>query len=81
MTQAIDTSPADSEPRRIVEQGAAARVAAIIEPVLGGIGYRLFNQISGLDSCRAIMAEQRTAPGIEDCRPFRALSPVLGIAD
>ena len=39
MTQAIDTLRANSDPRLIVEQGVAARVAAIVEPVL--IGTRL----------------------------------------
>jgi ribosome maturation factor RimP len=85
MTQAIDTTPADSEPRRIVEQGAAARVAAIVEPVLGGIGYRLVRvKISGLDGCTVqIMAERPDGTmTIEDCETVsRALSPVLDVAD
>jgi hypothetical protein len=41
MTQAIDTLRANSDPRLIVEQGVAARVAAIVEPVLIGSGYQL----------------------------------------
>ena len=40
MTEAYP-SQSDSEPRLIVEQGVAARVAAIAEPVLNGLGYRL----------------------------------------
>jgi ribosome maturation factor RimP len=85
MTQAIDITPADSEPRRIVEQGAAARVAAIVEPVLGGIGYRLVRvKISGLDGCTVqIMAERPDGTmTIEGCETVsRALSPVLDVAD
>ena len=41
MTQAIEISQAHAEPRLIVEQGIAARAAAVVEPVLAGIGYRL----------------------------------------
>jgi ribosome maturation factor RimP len=85
MTQAIDTTPADSEPRRIVEQGPAARVAAIVDPVLGGIGYRLVRvKISGLDGCTVqIMAERPDGTmTIDDCETVsRALSPVLDVAD
>ena len=85
MTQAIDTTLAESEPRRIVEQGAAARVAAIIEPVLSGIGYRLVRvKISGLEGCTVqIMAERPDGTmTIEDCETVsRALSPVLDVAD
>src|SRR5712691_6970232 len=85
MTQAIDTLQADTEPRLIVEQGVAARVAAIVEPVLLGMGYRLVRvRISGLDGCTVqIMAEQpdRTMT-VEDCEAVsRALSPVLDVAD
>ena len=47
MTEAYP-SQSDSEPRLIVEQGVAARVAAIAEPVLSGLGYRLVRvRISG----------------------------------
>ncbi|SRR5712691_9773368 len=85
MTQAIDTLQADTEPRLIVEQGVAARVAAIVEPVLLGMGYRLVRvRISGLDGCTVqIMAERpdRTMT-VEDCEAVsRALSPVLDVAD
>jgi ribosome maturation factor RimP len=85
MTQANDTIPADAEPRLIVEQGSAARVAAIVEPVLGGIGYRLVRiKISGLDGCTVqVMAERPDGSmTIEDCETVsRALSPVLDVAD
>jgi ribosome maturation factor RimP len=85
MTQAIDTLQAASEPRLIVEQGVAARVAAIAEPVLEGIGYRLVRvRISGLDGCTVqIMAERPDGTmTVEDCETVsRALSPVLDVAD
>ncbi|HEY2526999.1 MAG TPA: ribosome maturation factor RimP [Xanthobacteraceae bacterium] len=78
------TSFAD-EPRRLVEPGRAARIAAIAEPVLAGLGYRLVRvRISGLAGCTVqIMAERVDgAMGIEDCEAVsRALSPVLDVAD
>jgi ribosome maturation factor RimP len=85
MTQAIDTLQAASEPRLIVEQGIAARVAAVAEPVLVGLGYRLVRvRISGLDGCTVqIMAERPDGTmTVEDCETTsRALSPVLDVAD
>ncbi len=85
MTQAIESTSAGAEPRLIVEQGAAARVAAIVEPVLDGIGYRLVRiKISGLDGCTVqIMAERPDGTmTIEDCEIVsRTLSPVLDVAD
>src|SRR2546427_9855311 len=85
MTPAIDTIEANGEPRLIAEQGIAARVAAISEPVLAGIGYRLVRvKISGLDGCTVqIMAERPDgAMMVEDCEAVsRALSPVLDVAD
>ena len=85
MTQAIDRLRTEPEPRLIVEQGVAARVAAIAEPVLVGIGYRLVRvRISGLDGCTVqIMAERPDGTmTVEDCETVsRALSPVLDVAD
>ena len=85
MTPAIDTIEANGEPRLIAEQGIAARVAAISEPVLAGIGYRLVRvKISGLDGCTVqIMAERPDGTMmVEDCEAVsRALSPVLDVAD
>jgi len=73
------------EPRLITEPGRAARVAAIAEPVLGGLGYRLVRvRISGAAGCIVqIMAERPDgAMSIEDCEAAsRALSPVLDVAD
>jgi ribosome maturation factor RimP len=85
MTQAIDTLQAASEPRLIVEQGIAARVAAVVEPVLVGLGYHLVRvKISGLDGCTVqIMAERPDGTmTVADCETIsRTLSPVLDAAD
>jgi ribosome maturation factor RimP len=85
MVQAIDTLQTQCEPRLIVEQGIAARVAAIAEPVLIGMRYRLVRvKISGLDGCTVqIMAERPDGTmTVEDCEEVsRALSPVLDVAD
>src|SRR5262245_3198578 len=76
---------ADADPRLIVEQGAAARVAAIAEPVLTGLGYRLVRvKISGLSGCTVqVMAERPDGTmTIDDCEALsRALSPVFDVAD
>ena len=84
MTETIETATG-AEPRLIVEPGVAARVAAIVEPVLEGLGYRLVRvRISGLDGCTVqIMAERPDGTmTIEDCEAAsRALSPVLDVAD
>jgi len=85
MTQAIDNPRANSDPRLIVEQGVAARVAAIVEPVLIASGYRLVRvKVSGLDGCTVqIMAERPDGTRkVEDCEIVsRALSPVLDVSD
>ena len=84
MTEAY-LSQSDSEPRLITEQGVAARVAAIAEPVVAGLGYRLVRvRISGLAGCTVqIMAERPDGSmTIDDCEAIsRALSPVLDVAD
>jgi ribosome maturation factor RimP len=73
------------EPRLITEPGRAARVAAIAEPVLAELGYRLVRvRISGFAGGTVqIMAERPDgAMAIEDCEAAsRALSPVLDVAD
>ena len=84
MTEAY-LSQSDSDPRLIIEQGVAARVAAIAEPVIAGLGYRLVRvRLSGLAGCTVqIMAERPDGTmQIEDCEAIsRALSPVLDVAD
>ena len=73
------------EPRLITETGRAARVAAIVEPILAGLGYRLVRiRISAFAGCTVqIMAERPDgALAIEDCEAAsRALSPVLDVND
>ena len=73
------------EPRLIIEPGRAARVAALVEPVLAELGYRLVRvRISGLAGCTVqVMAERPDGTmTIEDCETAsRALSPVLDAAD
>jgi ribosome maturation factor RimP len=78
------TSFAD-EPRLITESGRAARVAALAEPVLAALGYRLVRvRVSAYAGCTVqIMAERPDGMmAIEDCEAVsRALSPVLDVAD
>jgi ribosome maturation factor RimP len=85
MMQTTTDTRAESETRLIVEQGVAARVAAIAEPVIEGLGLRLVRvKISGLSGCTVqIMAERPDGTmTIDDCETLsRALSPVLDVAD
>jgi ribosome maturation factor RimP len=73
------------EPRLITEPGRAARVAALAEPVLADLGYRLVRvRISGAAGCTVqIMAERPDgAMAIEDCEAAsRALSPIFDATD
>jgi ribosome maturation factor RimP len=76
---------ATPEPRLIAESGTAARVAALAEPILHGLGYRLVRvRVSGADGCTVqVMAEKPDGTMlIEDCEAAsRALSPVFDAAD
>src|ERR1700719_4706434 len=73
------------EPRLITERGGGARVAALAEPVLADLGYRLVRvRISGSDRCTVqIMAERPDGTvATEDLQvSSRALSPVLDVTD
>src|SRR5258706_570918 len=88
-TPVINTGQIDSavltEPRLIAETGVAARVAAIVAPVLIDLGFRLVRVlVSGLDGCTVqIMAERPDGTMvIEECEAVsRAISPVLDVAD
>jgi len=81
----VSATAAATEPRLIVETGLSARVAAIVEPVLEGLGYRLVRvRVSGADGCTVqVMAERADGTmNIDDCEACsRALSPVLDNAD
>jgi ribosome maturation factor RimP len=76
---------ATPEPRLIAESGTAARVAALAEPILQGLGYRLVRvRVSGADGCTVqVMAEKPDGTMlIEDCEAAsRALSPAFDTAD
>ena len=73
------------EPRLVRETGLAARVAALIEPALAGLGYRLVRvKVSGRDGMTLqIMAERADGSfTIEDCAAAsRMLSPMLDVED
>jgi ribosome maturation factor RimP len=77
-------SPLD-EPRLVAETGIDARVAAIIEPVLADLGYRLVRvRLLGMNGLTLqIMAERPDGTmTVEDCEAVsRAVSPVLDVED
>ncbi len=84
--QAVETAPLQTEePRLIIELGLPARVAAIVEPVLHQLGFRLVRvRVSGAEGCTVqIMAERPDGTmTVEDCEEVsRALSPVLDVSD
>ena len=78
-------SDAESDPRLIVEQGLAARVTAVAEPVIVGLGFRLVRiRVSGTTGCTVQIMVERTDGTImiEECETIsRALSPVLDVTD
>ena len=71
--------------RLITESGVAARVAALAEPVIEDLGFRLVRvKVSGLNGCTVqIMAEREDGTmTVEDCEAVsRALSPVFDLED
>ena len=73
------------EKRIVTEEGLEARVAAIIEPAIEQIGYRLVRvRISGLNGMTLqIMAERPDGTmTVEDCEAVsRGVSPVLDVDD
>jgi ribosome maturation factor RimP len=85
MVDTIETTDDIHEPRLIIEQGVAARVASIAAPVLEGLGIRLVRvRVSGTAGCTVqIMAERPDGSmSIEDCEAAsRALSPVFDVED
>jgi ribosome maturation factor RimP len=62
-----------------------ARVAAIVEPVIEQLGYRLVRvRVSAAEGCTVQIMAERPEGGmtVEDCESVsRALSPVLDVAD
>lgn len=85
MTQTSAALDDPNEPRLITETGVAARVAAIAEGVLGGLGFRLVRvKVTNRDGgTLQIMAERPDGTmSIDDCEAAsRALSPVLDVED
>lgn len=73
------------EPRIVTEQGLDARVAAIVEPVIEDLGFRLVRtKISAANGCTLqIMAERPDGTmTVEDCETIsRAVSPALDVED
>ncbi|MDB5526253.1 MAG: hypothetical protein JWM58_4016 [Rhizobium sp.] len=73
------------EPRLITETGIDARVAAIIEPVIMGLGYQLVRvKLSGQNGLTLqIMAEHPDGTmTVNDCEILStAISPVLDVED
>ncbi|KQT43121.1 ribosome maturation factor RimP [Aureimonas sp. Leaf454] len=80
-----DHSPSAVEPRIILEDGLEARIAAIVEPVVEQLDYRLvrirLSQMNGLTL--QIMAERADGTmSVDDCEAIsRAVSPVLDMED
>ncbi|MFC5069574.1 ribosome maturation factor RimP [Flaviflagellibacter deserti] len=81
-----DTTPASNDqPRLIRETGVAARVAAIIEPAMVDLGYRLVRvKVTAQNGCTVqIMAERPDGTmTVEDCEECsKAISPLLDVDD
>ncbi len=77
--------PVESDDRIIRESGMDARVAAIVQPVLRAIGYRLVRvRLFGQNGLTLqIMAEREDGTmTVEDCEAVsRAVSPALDVED
>ena len=75
----------DANQRLIKETGQAARVAAIVEPAITGLGFDLVRvKISGQNGCTVqIMAEKPDGSmGVDECEAVsRAISPLLDVED
>jgi ribosome maturation factor RimP len=72
--------------RFLRETGVAADVAAVVEPVLGDLGFRLVRvkiQGDGRDRIVQLMAERPDGSiTVDDCETIsKGVSPVLGVAD
>lgn len=73
------------EPRIIRETGVAARVAAIVEPAIEDLGFRLVRvRVTGTNGCTVqIMAERPDGTmSVDDCETVsRTVSPALDVED
>jgi len=74
-----------SEKRFFQETGVAARVAAIVEPAIEDLGFRLVRvKVNGTNGCTVqIMAERPDGTmSVDDCEIIsKAISPVLDLED
>ncbi len=74
-----------NEQRLVTEKGVAARVAAIVEPVITDLGYRLVRvRVTGTNGCTVqIMAERPDGTmKVSDCETVsNAVSPALDVDD
>lgn len=81
----MELSVSAHEIRIVTEQGLDARVAAIVEPVIEDLGYRLVRaRISAANGCTLqIMAERPDGTmTVDDCETIsRAVSPALDVED
>ncbi len=88
----IGTGPANGptsdllhEPRVVTERGLDARIAAIVEPVLVDLGFRLVRvRVSSQNGCTLqIMAERPDGTmGVDECEEVsRMVSPALDVDD
>jgi ribosome maturation factor RimP len=75
----------EQDKRLITETGVSARVAAIVEPVLQDLGFRLVRvKVTGTNGCTVqIMAERPDGTmSVDECESVsRAVSPVLDLED
>jgi len=78
----VNMTDATPDQRLSREQGPAARVAALAEPVLSDMGFRLV-RVKMYGSTVQIMAERPDGTfTIDDCEKFsRGFSPMLDVAD
>ncbi len=81
----VQESRLTQENRLILEQGVAARIARLLEPVIEDVGYRLVRvKVSSVNGATVqIMAERPDGTmGVEDCEAVsKAVSPVLDVED
>jgi ribosome maturation factor RimP len=79
------TAAMDQDRRLVVESGVAARVAAIVEPAIADLGYRLVRvRVTGQNGCTVqIMAEKTDGTmTVEGCEAVsQAVSPALDVDD
>lgn len=84
MTETVDAQD-PNEPRLITETGVAARVAALVGPVLADLNLRLVRvKITARDggTCQIMAERPDGSMTIDDCEAAsRAISPVLDVED